>query len=242
MKRAFLITWILAVVVIAAGCDSDSDDVITNGGTDDEGCAPSEEMATYVVTFESTWSETTHPDDFPSNPHFSRLVGGTHNADVTFWEVGEIASDGIEAMAELGSRGPLESEVGDAVTKGTAGRVLSGGGIGTSPGEVSYEFEIHKDFPLVTLVSMLAPSPDWFVGVSGLTLCDGEGWADSVTVRLFAYDAGTDSGSSYTSPDEDTNPPEPIFRIGEPPFLVGDGLPPVGSFTFVRQTPMRPTP
>ena len=69
------------------------------------------EEATYELTFDATWSEETHPTDFPSNAHFSQPVGGLHNADVTFWEPGGIASDGIEAMAELGATVPLLDEV-----------------------------------------------------------------------------------------------------------------------------------
>ena len=32
----------------------------------------------YDVVFASLWSTNTHPTSFPSNPHFSRLIGGTH--------------------------------------------------------------------------------------------------------------------------------------------------------------------
>ena len=48
-------------------------------------------MVNYTVEFESTWSANTHPTDFPSNPHFSGLVGGTHDNSVTFWETGQLA-------------------------------------------------------------------------------------------------------------------------------------------------------
>ena len=39
-------------------------------------------------------------------------------------------------------------------------------------------------FDRLTWVSMLAPSPDWFVGVSGLPLRDEDGWIPSLTVDL----------------------------------------------------------
>ena len=35
--------------------------------------------ARYRVTFQATWSAETHPTNFPANPHFSGLVGATHN-------------------------------------------------------------------------------------------------------------------------------------------------------------------
>lgn len=184
----------------------------------------------YRVTFDATWSATTHPTDFPPNPHFSGLVGGTHNSNASFWAVGGIATTGIERMAELGTKSNLLNEVQAEINLGNANQQLCGGSIGLSPGSTSFTFETNKDYPLVTLVSMIAPSPDWFVGVSGLDLCQGGQWVDQLVVSLDAYDAGTDSGATYTSPNSNTNPKEPIFEItGYPTFGV-----PLGTFTFTK--------
>ena len=188
--------------------------------------------ATYRVTFESTWSAQTHPDGFPPNPHFSGLVGATHNDAASLWTLDELATDGIERMAETGSKTALIAEVNTLIGAGDAEAVLSGGGIGLSPGDVALTFEVSAAYPLVSLVSMLAPSPDWFVGVAGLDLRDGGAWTPEIVVPLGVYDAGTDSGPDYTSPNQDTNPPEPIFAITESPFRVGDEVVPVGTFTF----------
>ena len=81
---------------------------------------------------------------------------------------------------------------------------------------------------------MVAPSPDWFVGVHGLDLRAGAGWAERVVVALVVYDSGTDSAAEYTSPNLDTQPREPIAILTAPPFASGA---PVGSFTFERLTP-----
>ncbi len=194
----------------------------------------SENIAEYEVTFEATWSSETHPEDFPPNPHFSGLIGATHNSKVTFWEEGQLASPGIKNMAEKGSKNPLNSEIDAAIQNGYAFTKLSGGGIARSPGSVSLSFNISKDFPFVTLVSMVAPSPDWFVGVSSLSLLENNRWVTNKVVILYAYDAGTDSGTTYTSPDLPTNPPEPINRIETSPFLVDGTVTPVGTFTFTK--------
>ena len=190
--------------------------------------------ATYRVTFEATWSNETHPyANFPTTAHFSRLVGATHNANVTFWEVGGVASSGIESMAESGGTSTLSSEVEAQITNNNALAVLLGGNIPSSPGTATVEsFEVNQTFPLVTLVSMIAPSPDWFVGVSNLSLLDDQGnWVASKEVTLYPYDSGTDSGPDYTSPNDDTNPQEPISRIrGQFPFSDQ----PIGTFTFTR--------
>jgi hypothetical protein len=153
--------------------------------------------ARYRVTFDATWSALTHPDEAPPNPHWSGLIGGTHRDTVRFWREGGIASDGVKAMAERGNKTPLDTEVQAAIQAGTAQHVLSGGALPGSPGTVSLDFEVSRDYPLVTLVSMVAPSPDWFVGVSGLSLFDGTDWVAERTVALQPWDAGTDAGASF---------------------------------------------
>ena len=191
--------------------------------------------ARYRVVFDASWSAATHPREFPSSPHFSGLIGGTHNGDVSFWGPGQNATPGIKSMAETGAHRLLENEVQDAIDRfGTAGRVIFGGGIGRSPGLVSLEFEISQDFPLVTLVSMIAPSPDWFVGVHGLSLFEAGDWVEAQTVALQPYDAGTDSGVTFISPNAPTVPPQPIRRITEPPLGNGRTANPLGTFTFTR--------
>ena len=185
----------------------------------------------YDVVFESTWSAATHPTSFPANAHFSGLIGATHGPGASFWSVGSLASDGIKEMAELGSKSPLDSEVQAAIQAGLAVGLLSGGGVGVSPGSVSLTFDVSADFPLVTLVSMIAPSPDWFVGVSALPLFEEGAWVDRVVVDLLAYDAGTDSGTAYTSPNQPTQPKVDITQITASPFNLAT---PVGTFTFTR--------
>jgi|GEM_PF-631464 len=196
-------------------------------------CPPAD-TASYTVTFDAVWSQQTHPQDFPSNPHFSGLVGGTHKDLISFWQVGSLASNGIESMAETGSKTLLIGEVNAQITQGNAGEVISGPGVGTSPGQAVDTFTATQEFPLATVVSMIAPSPDWFVGVSGLPLFEAGAWKDEVVVSLQPYDAGTDSGIMYTSPNMNTQPPKPIFEITGYPFLNGGMVPPLGTFTFKR--------
>lgn len=188
----------------------------------------------YEVVFDAAWSIGTHPDQFPPNPHFSGLIGGTHHGTHVIWERGGQSTPGMKNMAETGSKTPLNNEINAAIGNNLAGVLLSGGGIGLSPGQVAMTFQIDRKFPLVSLVTMIAPSPDWFVGVSGVSLFGPDGWQDEVTVNLFPYDAGTDSGVNYQSPDQATVPQEPIFRITGAPFLDGGDIQPLGSFVFRR--------
>ncbi|HSD27817.1 MAG TPA: spondin domain-containing protein [Vicinamibacteria bacterium] len=190
--------------------------------------------ARYAVTFEATWSAASHPSDFPDDPHLSPLVGGTHSSAVGFWRAGAPATDGIEAMAELGRVTPLDFEVQAAIAAGTAEHLLRGEGIARSPGATTLEFEIGRDRPLVTLVSMIAPSPDWFVGVHDLSLLENGDWVAERAVTLFPYDAGTDHGRSYSSPDLDARPRDSVREISGFPFTFEGRVAPVGTFTFRR--------
>ena len=191
--------------------------------------------ATYTVTFRAAWSQATHPSDFPSDAHFSSLTGAVHNSSVSFWAPGRLASEGIREMAERGSRSRLEEEVRAAIAAGTASGVLAGNALDRTPGVVSLSFEMTRSYPLVTLVTMIAPSPDWFVGVRDVSLMQNGNWVDTLTIGLDPYDAGTDSGTTYRSPDRETSPRQPVQRIVGEPFAVNGAVASMGTFTFQRR-------
>jgi hypothetical protein len=193
--------------------------------------ASAQSGAGYRVTFTATWSATSHPAMFPANAHFSPVAGAAHDATVALWAPGALASPGIEQMAESGATTLLAGEI-DALG-GAAGPIRRSPAI-DSPGQTDATVDVSDAHPLVSFVTMVAPSPDWFVGVHGLDLRDGAGgWRESVVVELLAYDAGTDSGATYTAPDLDTQPRAPIARITTAPF---ESATPLGTLTFTRLT------
>jgi hypothetical protein len=193
--------------------------------------------ARFQVRFDATWSPETHPASYPAgSSHWSGLVGGVHNERVHFWREGEAASEGIRMMAELGSQPRLLSEVNAAAAAGDAQFTLSGGGINPSPGTRVLVFPqpMRREFPLVTLCSMIAPSPDWFVGVDSVSLIDQGRWVTNKAVTLYGFDAGTDSGAIYTSADQATLPRGVVTRFAGFPALVDGAIVPFGTFTFTR--------
>jgi Spondin_N len=189
--------------------------------------------ARYRVVFDSTWTAATHPQDAPDNPHFSPPIGATHNASVAFWRDGALASEGIRLMAESGRTSPLDTEIRAAIAAGTAQNLFIGVGF-SSPKTIELEFEVSRDFPLVTLVTMVAPSPDWFAGVSGLPLYENGAWIQERVVQVLPWDAGTDSGASFMSNDLPTVPRQPISRIATAPFAAGGVVTPLGTFRFTK--------
>ena len=192
---------------------------------------PASDTAIYSVTFNATWSATTHPTDFPSGAHFSPLIGAVHNDSASFWASGETATPGIEQMAETGGTGLLTREI-RAEIPDNAISVVNGRGIGSPASTTISEVLVTLDHPLITLVTMIAPSPDWFVGTAGQSMQDEFGqWVDELTFVLYPYDSGTDDGTSYRSPNADSSPKQAIKRLkGVSPFSDE----PIGTYTFTR--------
>ncbi len=181
--------------------------------------APSAEAqtATYKVTFQGNWTTASVPGGVVGSAHFTTLVGAVHNEHVTFWESGGMATSGVEGVAELGSTGTFESEVNAAGSDA----MLVRQSIGRSPTvTAAFDVDFSKDRPLFTLLSMIGPSPDWFVGVSGLSLVDNQNkWLPDISVDLFPYDAGTEDGNGFSLGGDPTVPQGTIRRIkGEDPF------------------------
>ena len=167
--------------------------------------------ATYTVTFQGNWTLDSTPGGVVSSAHFTRLVGAVHNDMVTFWESGGTATAGVEGVAELGATGTFESEVAAAGANASLVK-QSIGGTGTS--KATFDIEVTNDRPLFTLLSMIGPSPDWFVGVSGLSLLNAQGqWRSSREVNLFPYDAGTKDGTEFQLGGSDTSPRGTIASI-----------------------------
>jgi hypothetical protein len=176
-------------------------------------------MATYTITFNGNWNNTDHSDNgmtpLPSNDHWSDLVGATHNSSVVFWEAGQMATLGIEDVAERGDNDAFFNEVDMAITVGNSDQWLQQGfspnnAMGTS---TIMSITVSEDFPLLTLVSMIAPSPDWFAGIHGFSLRDGNNWKDNITLDLFPYDAGTEDGTDYGTSNPATMPQDNISSL-----------------------------
>lgn len=195
--------------------------------------APIETMATYNVTFIGNWNDTNHPTDFPSGDHFSPAVGMVHEAGATFFEEGALASDGVEEMAESGVNGTLRGEINDIVSGGTALSYIDGEGLLTGFSEATFQITVTQEHSQVTIVSMIAPSPDWFVAIENVDLLSNGTFVEDLTVDAITYDAGTDSGTTFTSANDDTDPADNISLITTAPLGNGTTVtPPLAMFTF----------
>ena len=176
------------------------------------------QSATYRVTFTGMFADDALASGVspPSGAHFSTLIGAVHNDSVSFWRSGGTASAGVQSMAEVGGTAALKSEINvdsNPNVLAVIEKSIASGGTATA----TVDIEVTAAHPLVTLVTMVAPSPDWFVGVSGLSLRNinsvSDGWWQSVTVELFPYDAGTEEGTEFSLNNADTSPRGTITSI-----------------------------
>lgn len=170
--------------------------------------------AKYELVFEGLWSRFTHPDDFPDNywsAYFSDIIGASHSTEFRMWNIDSFATEGVKELAELGSTKKLESELKQVSSKTRTiikARELR---YPTLNSKTSAVFRTDRQHHLVSILSKLGPSPDWMVGVSGLELCQSDcSWATQRIVNLYLWDAGTDSGTTFASPDLPTRPQEKI--------------------------------
>lgn len=197
------------------------------------------EIVQYRVEVDNTWSVETHPEGLPVDAHFSWFGGGVHNANVSFWNEGEVASPGMVRMAESGVTTGLQLEIEAEIENGNA---ISAYSIKKwfCPPSISHkscgtpEFVIRASaqHSLATFVSMLGPSPDWFVGTNGLDLRDeSNDWQQVIEVDLHPYDGGTRSDNSWLLGGPKNDPPEPIQLIpSKENHLVGPDK--MGTMTF----------
>eukprot|EP00121_Abeoforma_whisleri_P003275 Awhi_evm1s2939 len=169
----------------------------------------------YELKFKYNWKESTTPRGFPDNPHFSEFVVCTHNGDYHMWRPGEKASQGVINIAEEGDLDTISDELDDAGKSvyDTALTDFQPVGVGTQ----RVRIKADENRTLLSAISMIAPSPDWFFGIRDVQLCDEKTgkWIPRPLnkFKLFAYDAGSDSGPLFTSDNDPTDPVTEIFRL-----------------------------
>ena len=192
------------------------------------------ETAKYKVTFNANWSNQTHPLDYPKGALLSGMIGATHNQKYFIFVDGKTATNGLEALSEKGAHSPLDTEINQSISSGNAGALFESGPLFKFPGNISAQFTADEKYPLVSVVAMIAPSPDWFTGVSNVPLKQDGKWISTVTLPLLVWDAGTDFGTTYQADDANAQPRQ-VVRINASPHFAGPGgVVKIGTVTFTR--------
>ncbi|XP_078335359.1 spondin-1-like isoform X4 [Crassostrea virginica] len=226
-------------------------DATSQGGTGVEPtpqcCACGE--ARYKMHFQGLWSRQTHPKGFPIDQvqkvqlHWSSIVGASHTNDYVVWDYGQYASRGVKEVCEYGFSNNLETEFKrNSKNIKTVLKTPPLWGEDNLLGTMTAKFQVDTSKHLFSLLSMIGPSPDWCVGVSKVDLClQNCTWADSMTIDLYPWDAGTDSGISYFDNNIETDPPEKIQPITNrrpnhpgSPFFAKDPIKPMARLTLTK--------
>jgi len=180
---------------------------------------PITESATYSCTLTNTWSGSRHPVDYAnvaSMAHWSPPVLLAHNKHVDLWSPGDFASPGIENVAETGSTPALQSEIEVLQTKGLAGEMVIGSGQfnAVDPPQVLDPITLSPNFPYLSTISMVAPSPDWFSGIESFSPRGPGGyWFQTFEIATYPFDAGTEQGTTYTINNDAESPHGPIYQL-----------------------------
>lgn len=189
-------------------------------------------------------------------PHLTNLTVVTHAPAYELYTIGGLASANLEGTAEaaqseyfraewpanralLGTNayaGCLAEQQAADPTEFDRRCLFVQGARTPAPADApaTFVFEVLPAFPAVSMAAMLAPSPDWFIGVGGVSLRDGDTWVDAVTLDLFANDAGTERNGGWIYDNPVEAPQKRISRITGAPFF---GVP-VGSISFELLEPV----
>ncbi len=187
-------------------------------------CLLAQDTAQYQLRVEVNWQADSEPD----NPHWSRLLAVTHTSRYSLFADGETASSGLALVATNGRVSVLEAELAEAARRNRAGPSVVVPGLPDGQGAFELTLNATERMSYVSFATMLAPSPDWFTGIDAVSLRDNTGWIDNVRVPLWVWDAGADSGPSFTSANEETQPRESVRLLTHPAFLRSEGLLPIG--------------
>ncbi|HJU88004.1 MAG TPA: spondin domain-containing protein [Gemmatimonadaceae bacterium] len=227
----------LAIGMIGCGDSADEAAPITTDTAAAAAAPASMGSAQYTVVVKSRWTRANHPFEYPSSgaltgPHFSGVIGVAHNDSYSIFREGAPPTPGLESLSETGKHGPLDDEIRAAAASGGAGTLFETGPLRDFGDSLVTTVTVDEKHPLVSLVAMVAPSPDWFTGVSSVNLVENGQWVASRTLEVNAYDSGGDEGATYKAPDKDNNPKKPTKVADTPHFRVNGALVPVATVTF----------
>ena len=198
MRKQFKIFAFIAIT-LCFGCSSSSDDGPTgtgNGGTLIE--------ASYKVTFTPNFTTEFHPTDYPTNATFIKPIIVIHSNSTSIFSEGSFASAGLGLFSEEGDSSGIFSEhtqVEDNINPTT----ITQGSANVGPTQTMvYTINFTPDKTLFSFVTKLSPSPDWFLGVDSFNILKSDNTLiESASFKLYATDAGTKAGETYTSDDGD---------------------------------------
>lgn len=193
--------------------------------------------ARYTITVEGKWSSPAFA--VPGGAHFTTFVGMVHNNQAYLWKEGTLASPGTELLAEIGNGTTLLTEIDSMIAARNASSLLLFTAPATLSSNRTTSVYCNTNYPEVSFASMLGPTPDWFVGVSGINLLRNNQWVTDTLIYLYPYDAGTEEGDmfGYNNPASIPQQPVHLLQAAQATVLANGNrtLAPIATARFRRQ-------
>lgn len=209
-------TFFVAVLAVIATSVSALGKPPSNGASPFEKCRG---FARYNVTFKNLMTPGRFGSSVPSDGFLlSPLTAAGHSNRVSILSVRGYASKAIEVIAETGDNSMLKRNLRKLRADRQGVKNLDAGSGPVMAGKyATVTVNVDCDHPFISAIAMIAPSPDWIVQISNMNMFsrrDG-GFKRYSYGRLMAYDAGTDDGTEFSSPDSDTVPQKNIAPLVE---------------------------
>ncbi len=154
-----------------------------SGGTDGGGAT------TWKVTIDNL---TPPGPGAPGSQPLSPPLLVVHTAQVHVWQVGQIASHVVAAIAEDANNAPAESAL--AALPGVHSVATGAGGPIPSGGSRMYQVQTRGRFDRLSVVSMLVNTNDAFTGLDALRL-----HGPRLTIETPAWDAGSERNNELAA-------------------------------------------
>ena len=224
---------LLASLVLFASCKKETPDQPA-AATVANAVVPYSE-ASYKMTVVLNWKNPQFT--VPAGVHVTALIGMIHSKDTYLWRPGLQATKGLEDVAEIGNTIHMNTELDSILALNLA---LTKFSITPPPvtGTVTADLNFNTNYPCISFASMIAPSPDWFMGLHDLNLFEGNKWADDLTVQIMLYDAGTEDGDVFGYNNPATVPQQNIsFLTPQNASVLANGnmqISAIGTARFVK--------
>jgi len=183
---------------------------------------PKDMLVVYRLSLRTEWDEKIFPKQFPQwrpAAQWSKTIGYSHSSDsAPLFRVGSIVSEGVREFAEKGATDTLEKEVAkDRANKKNATEdlldVILAPPIEQGVGNCSTNIFVDTNHTMVSVMTKIVPSPDWFIGLDSVDLCREGAFTQEIIIQASPLDAGTDNGFTFTSPNWATEPRGEVFPI-----------------------------
>ncbi|KAL9877187.1 uncharacterized protein LOC119638316 isoform X2 [Glossina fuscipes] len=189
-------------------------------------------LAVYKIVLQTYWTRELFPKHYPDwrpTAQWTKTVGCSHDSSYILYRLGRLASAGVKQFAETGKSDIFDNTSGDQqqqLKKSMPSQNIVANKSGfsvfdefnlpaiiTGAGRSESKFFVDSNHSLISLMTRVVPSPDWFIGIDSFQLCLGGSWIDKVTIEMDPLDAGSDNGFTFTAPNWPTSPQGVIYRI-----------------------------